>query len=290
MIGKQSPYVCLQLNNEKFVSRVHANAGTSCQFQQKFLFNLDGNVEDSKNVLRVDVKAKDSTCGSLNISVKQLAAQTGVVTYNLLPQGSITLQGLFQGSSVNAAPPQVTPAYVNQQPAQASAYPTIPQVQQVQQPQYNYQQQQQQQQVQPRYIQPVQQQQQQQYAQPPPAYAPSQVHYTSAPTQPVYVQQQPQQPVYIQQQPQTVYINPAPRVVVAPMYGPRVIVAPRRRVVAPMVGVGLGLGLGMGMARGMRRHHHHHGGMRMGGGMHRAHRGGGGRHGGGGGRRGGGRR
>lgn len=176
-IGKQNPYAKLTTGSESFKTKAHEKGGTDPQWNQSFIFNLDGKDQFMHVVVYDKETLTDDTIARFDIPLATLAAATGEVAYNLVhpndfkkSAGAICLSCEFRDPNAPVVP------------AAAAAPAAQPQPVVQQQPQVIYQ-------------------------QPQP-----QVVYMQQPQQPQIVYQQPQV-VYQQPQPQIIYQQPQPQVV-----------------------------------------------------------------------------
>jgi len=212
-LGKQNPYAKLKCGAEEFKTKVHEKGGTNAEWNQSFIFNLDGKDQFMHVIVYDKETISDDIIARFDIPLPTLAAATGEVAYNLVhpndfkkAAGSIVFKCEFKDPNAPVVPQTAAAPAATATAAAPAAQPTI--VYQQPQPQVVYMQQ----------PQPVYQQPQVVYQQP-------QVVYQQPQPQPQVVYQQPQpqpQPVY--QQPQVVYQQPA--AAAAPSYSPSPSAAP----------------------------------------------------------------
>jgi len=73
LIGKQSPYAKLSCGSESFQSKVHQSAGTAAEWNQAFMFNLNG-VDPVFKIHVLDKgMLKDDNIGRIDITLAELS-------------------------------------------------------------------------------------------------------------------------------------------------------------------------------------------------------------------------
>jgi hypothetical protein len=164
--GKQCPYVKLNCGQEKFQTKVHDQGGVNPEWNQSFLFNIDGKDSHMHMVVMDKEILTDGIIGRLDIPLATLCAATGEVAYPLVHPndfnkgaGTLLVDCKYVDPNVKTPTATATTAqvvFVAPQPQ--VAYTMQPQF--VQQPQVVMVQS-------PHAIQQV-------YTQPPPAYVPPQ--------------------------------------------------------------------------------------------------------------------
>lgn len=144
-LGKQDPYAKLTCGSESFKTKVHNDGGSSAEWNQSFVFNLDGK-DQFMHVLVLDKGTlSDETIARFDIPLPTLAAAEGEVAYNLVHPndfkksgGSIVFKCDFKDPN---APVYTAPAAVTPTATTSPTSPATPQVvYQQPQPQVVYQQ------------------------------------------------------------------------------------------------------------------------------------------------------
>jgi hypothetical protein len=92
LIGKQNPYVKLVCGGEKFETRPHKDGGSNPQWNQAFVFNIDGK-DSAMHITIMDEEIGTDTCiARVDLPLSQLCAASGDIAWPVYDPSALTKQ------------------------------------------------------------------------------------------------------------------------------------------------------------------------------------------------------